>query len=41
MGTGELSGEPDKMLGGEGEKGTCGELVSHQGGVAVLLVASC
>ena len=35
MGTGELSGKPDGMLGV-----TCEELTSHPGGVAILLVAS-
>ena len=36
MGTGELSGKPDEMLGV-----TCDGLASHPGGVAILLVASC
>ena len=37
MGTGELSGKPDEILGGY----TCDGLASHPGGVAILLVASC
>ena len=36
MGTGELSGKPDEMLGV-----TCDGLASHPGGVAILLDASC
>ena len=36
MDTSKLSGKPDRMLGG-----TCDRLVSHPGGVPVLLVASC
>ena len=36
MGTGELSGNPDEMLGV-----TCDGLASHPGGVAILLVTSC
>ena len=36
MGTSELSGKPDKILGV-----TCDGLASHLGGVAILLVASC
>ena len=39
MGTGELSGKPEKMLGGGGV--TCDALASHPGGVAILLVTSC
>ena len=37
MGTGELLGKPDEMLGGL----TCDGLASHPGGVAIFLVASC
>ena len=37
MGTGEMSGELDKMLGGGRE--TCDRLAFHPGGVATLLVA--
>ena len=36
MGTGDLSGKPDEMLGV-----TCDGLVSHPGRVAIVLVASC
>ena len=36
MGTGELSGKPDKCRVGV----TCDGLASHPGGVAILLVAS-
>ena len=36
MGTGKLSGKPDKMLGV-----TCDGIASHPGGVTILLVASC
>ena len=36
MGTSELSGKPDEMLGV-----TCDGLASHPGGVAILLVVSC
>ena len=36
MGTGELSGKPDKCLGV-----TCDGLAFHPGVVAILLVASC
>ena len=36
MGTGELSGKPDEVLGV-----TCDGLASHPGGVAIFLVASC
>ena len=36
MGTGELSGKPDEMLGV-----TCNGLASHPGGVAIFLVTSC
>ena len=35
MGTGELSGKPDEMLGI-----TCDGLASHPGGVAILLLTS-
>ena len=50
MGTGELLGQPETMLsgwrggGGEGGQGvthTCDGLAPIQGGVAILLVASC
>ena len=37
MGTSELSGKPNKMLGGY----TCDRLASHPWGEAILLVASC
>ena len=41
MGGVELSGKPDKMLGGgEGGKGTCNELAYYPGEVATLLVVS-
>ena len=36
MGTGELSGKPDEMLGV-----TWDALASHPGGVAIVLVTSC
>ena len=36
MGTGEMLGQPDKML-----VVTCDGLTSHPGGVAILLVTSC
>ena len=35
MGTSELSGKPDEMLGV-----TCNELASHPGGAAILLVTN-
>ena len=38
MGGVELSGKPDKMLGGGG--GTCNELAYYPGEVATLLVVS-
>ena len=41
MGGVELSGKPDKMLGGgEGGKVTCNELAYYPGEVATLLVVS-
>ena len=42
MGGVELSGKPDKMLGGGGEGGkvTCKELAYYPGEVATLLVVS-
>ena len=40
MGTGELLGKPDEMLGGGGGL-TCVGLASHPGGVAIFLVTSC
>ena len=36
MGTSQLSGKPDEMLGV-----TCDELASHPGGVATFVVLSC
>lgn len=40
MGGVELSGKPDKMLGGGGGKVTCNELAYYPGEVATLLVVS-